>query len=116
MARQIGPIVAEPLAIALQARLKLIDSRLRSVESRLAPASTGHQRAADRRYVSTACGRELSIGRLTLGDAAGPAMRVILDVGDCPGCNGSNWVGLTADEARELAAVLVAQACAVEAE
>jgi hypothetical protein len=41
-------------------------------------------------------------------------MRVILDVGDCPGCNGSNRVGLTADEARELAVVLVAQSAAVE--
>ena len=65
-------------------------------------------------HVRTACGRDLTIGRLALGDAAHPAGRVFLDLGPCPGCSGSSWAGLSAAEARQLAAALLAQAAAAD--
>ena len=48
------------------------------------PAGTG----ADRRHarLRTSCGREITIGRLALGDARHPASRVFMDLGECPGC------------------------------
>jgi len=65
-------------------------------------------------YLRTSCGRELTIGRLALGDAAHPAGRVFLDLGGCPDCGGSAWAGLSVPEARRLAAALLAQAAAAE--
>ena len=69
-----------------------------------------------RHYLWTSCGRELTVGRLALGDARHPAARVFLDLGVCPGCDGSGWAGLTAAEARQLARALLAQAAAAERE
>jgi putative redox protein len=65
-------------------------------------------------HLRTSCGRDLTIGRLALGDAAHPAGRVFLDLGGCRDCGGSTWAGLSPDEARRLAAALLAQAAAAE--
>jgi putative redox protein len=65
-------------------------------------------------HLRTSCGRDLIIGRLALGDAAHPAGRVFLDLGGCRDCDGSTWTGLSAAEARQLAAALLAQAAAAE--
>jgi len=62
--------------------------------------------------VRTSCGRELTVGRLELGDAGHPARRVFLDLGGCPGCDRSGWAGLTVAEARQVARALLAEAAA----
>jgi hypothetical protein len=67
-------------------------------------------------YVRTSCGRELTVGRLALGDARHPAARVFVDLGQCSGCAGTGWAGLTVAEARQLARAVVAQAAAAERE
>ena len=67
-------------------------------------------------YLRTSCGRELTIGRLALGDARHPAARVFVDLGECPGCEGAGWAGLTMAEARQLAQAVLAQAAAAERE
>ena len=67
-------------------------------------------------YLRTSCGRKLTVGRLALGDARHPAARVFVDLGDCPGCDGSGWAGLTVVEARQLAQAVLAQAAAAERE
>jgi len=73
---------------------------------------------ADRRHdrLRTSCGRELTIGRLALGDARHPAARVFMDLGGCPGCETNGWAGLTVPEARQLARALLAQAADAERE
>jgi hypothetical protein len=71
---------------------------------------TGHDR------LRTSCGRELTIGRLALGDARRPAARVFVDLGECPGCEGNGWAGLTVTEARQFAWAVLAQAAAAERE
>jgi hypothetical protein len=72
--------------------------------------------SAERRhvYVRTSCGRELTIGRLALGDARHPAARVFVDLGSCPGCHGARWAGFTVAEARQLGWALLSQAAAAE--
>lgn len=65
-------------------------------------------------YLWTSCGRELTVGRLALGDARHPAARVFVDLGDCPGCDRSGWAGLTVAEARKFARAVLAQATAAE--
>jgi putative redox protein len=65
-------------------------------------------------HLRTSCGRDLTIGRLALGDAAHPAGRVFIDLGTCRECDGSAWAGLSAAEARRLAAALLSQAAAAE--
>ena len=67
-------------------------------------------------YVRTSCGRELTIGRLALGDARHPAARVFVDLGECPGCEGAWWASLTLAEARQFAQAVLAQAAAAERE
>ena len=67
-------------------------------------------------YLRTGCGRELTIGRLALGDARHPAARVFVDLGECPGCEGAGWAGLTMAEARQFARAMLAQAAAAERE
>lgn len=75
---------------------------------------TGANRRRDR--LRTNCGRELTIGRLALGGAQRPAVRVFMDLGECPGCEASGWAGLTVPEARQLAWALLAHAAAAERE
>lgn len=65
-------------------------------------------------HLRTSCGRDLTIGRLALGDAVHPAGRVFLDLGKCRDCDGSAWAGLSPDEARQLATALLSQAAAAE--
>ena len=65
-------------------------------------------------HLRTSCGRDLTIGRLALGDAAHPARRVFIDLGKCRDCDGSAWAGLSPAEARRLAAALLSQAAAAE--
>jgi putative redox protein len=65
-------------------------------------------------HLRTSCGRDLTIGRLALGDAAHPAGRVFIDLGKCRECDGSAWAGLSPAEARQLAAALLSQAAAAE--
>ncbi len=67
-------------------------------------------------HFRTSCGRELTTGRLTLGDTANPVSRVFVDLGDCPGCEDTHWASLTVPEARRLAACLLAEAAAAERE
>ena len=62
----------------------------------------------------TMCGREIRVGHLVLGGGHHPARRVSLDIGASPGARNGTWAGLTADEARRLAAALLAQAAACD--
>jgi hypothetical protein len=75
-----------------------------------AGASTGRPHE----YLRTSCGRELTVGRLALGDARHPAARVFVDLG--PGCDGSGWAGLTVAEARQFAQAILSQAAVAERE
>lgn len=77
-------------------------------------ADTGASTGRRHEHVLTSCGREVTIGRLALGDDRHPAARVFVDLGSCPGCDGASWAGLTVAEAREFARVLLAQAVAAE--
>ncbi|MGH3246968.1 MAG: hypothetical protein ACRDOI_12245 [Trebonia sp.] len=65
-------------------------------------------------YVRSSCGRELTVGRLLFGDGRHLAARVFVDLGDCPGCDGTGWAGLTVAEARRFAEALLSQAAAAE--
>ncbi len=67
-------------------------------------------------YLSTSCGRELTIGRLALGDSRHPAARVFVNLGGCPGCEEVAWAGLTVAEARSLARAILSEAAAAERE
>ena len=67
-------------------------------------------------YLRTSCGRELTVGRLALGDVRHPAARVFVDLGECSGCEGTGWAGLTVAEARQLVRAVLAQAAAAERE
>jgi putative redox protein len=79
------------------------------------PGITGTARSTrEHLHVRTSCGRDLTIGRLALGNAGHPAGRVFVDLGDCPDCDGSRWAGLTVAEARDLAGALLSQAAAAE--
>jgi putative redox protein len=67
-------------------------------------------------HLRTSCGREVTVGRLDLGDARHPARRIFLDLGACPGCDGTSWAGLTAAEAQRIGYALLAEAAAAEHE
>jgi hypothetical protein len=67
-------------------------------------------------YLRTSCGRELTIGRLALGDARHPAARIFVSLGEFSGCEGAGWAGLTVAEARQFARAVLAQATAAERE
>jgi hypothetical protein len=77
-------------------------------------AGTGSGRGHE--HVRTSCGREVTVGRLALGDARHPAARVFVDLGECPGCDGTGWAGLTVAEARQFAWAVLSQAAAAERE
>jgi hypothetical protein len=62
----------------------------------------------------TTCGREIRVGHLALGGSHHPARRVSLDIGASPGAGNGTWAGLTAGEARRLAAALLVQAAACD--
>ena len=62
----------------------------------------------------TMCGREIRVGHLALGGGRHPAQRVSLDVGASPDGRPGTWAGLTAGEARRLAAALLFHATACD--
>ena len=62
----------------------------------------------------TMCGRQIRVGHLALGGGRHPAQRVSLDIGVSSGGGTGTWAGLTAGEARHLAAALLAQAAACD--
>jgi hypothetical protein len=76
---------------------------MRTVHAAVADADGRHDR------LHTSCGRQLTIGRLALGDALHPVARVFIDLGECPGCEASGWAALTLPEARQLARALLTQ-------
>ena len=63
----------------------------------------------------TTCGREVRIGRLILGGTGHPAQRVSLGISAPASTGDGTWAGLTASEARQLAAALLMQAAACDA-
>jgi hypothetical protein len=62
----------------------------------------------------TMCGREIRVGHLVLGGGHHPAQRVSLDIGASSDSDTGVWVGLSAGEARQLAAALLMQAAACD--
>jgi hypothetical protein len=76
----------------------------------MASSTFGAESADHPVSVRTTCGREIRIGRLALGGGAYPAQRVSLGVSASSDTEDGTWAGLTADEARQLAAALLVQA------
>ena len=62
----------------------------------------------------TTCGREIRVGHLVLGGGRHPAQRVSLDIGASSDGGTGTWAGLTAGEARRLAAALLRHAAACD--
>jgi hypothetical protein len=75
---------------------------------------SGTERAGEDLSFRTTCGRLIRVGLLTLGSARRPVRRVSLDIGPSADWAGSAWAGLTAGEARQLAAALLAQAATAD--
>ena len=63
----------------------------------------------------TTCGREIRVGHLILGGGHHPAQRVSLGISGSSDAGDGTWAGLTAGEARRLAAALLIQAAACDA-
>jgi len=63
----------------------------------------------------TTCGRQVRVGHLALGGGPRPAQRVSLGISASPDTGDGTWAGLTAGEARQLAAALLIQAAACDA-
>jgi len=63
----------------------------------------------------TMCGREIRVGHIVLGGGRRPAQRVSLDIAASSDGGTGTWAGLTADEARQLAAALLSQAAVCDA-
>ena len=72
--------------------------------------TSGAGRADPHVCFRTTCGREISVGHLALGGGCHPAQRVSLGIGASSGAGDGTWAGLTADEARRLAAALLTKA------
>ncbi|MGH3416657.1 MAG: hypothetical protein ACRDVE_15970 [Actinocrinis sp.] len=75
----------------------------------------GAQRDAGRDVVRTACGREFAVGDLRLERLGHPVGRVSLSTYPQPQDIGTLWASLTAQEARRLAAYLLAHAALADA-
>ena len=76
--------------------------------------TSGAGRAGPHVCLRTTCGREISVGHLALGGGRHPAQRVSLGVGASSGAGDGTWAGLTAGEARRLAAARLLQAAACD--
>lgn len=76
-------------------------------------ATRGPGMAHAGQHLRTTCGRDVTVGLIAVGDAAHPARRVTVNIGECPDCHDGAWAALTAAEARKLAAALLSQADAV---
>ena len=70
--------------------------------------------AREQLLVRTMAGRDVQVGRTTLGDTAAPGRHVSLQIGHAPGGENGVWAALTPGEARQLAVALLQQAAAVE--
>ncbi|MFE7812545.1 hypothetical protein ACFU5P_11345 [Streptomyces sp. NPDC057433] len=66
--------------------------------------------AAENPSLVTACGRRIAVRCLRLAPADRPISRVTLDVGQDQGGGPGTWAALTADEARDLARLLLLHA------
>jgi hypothetical protein len=79
-------------------------------------ATAGHDRppVGESDSLVTACGRRISVRGLRLPPAGRPIRRIALDVGRDQGGEPGVWAALTADEARDLARLLLAQAALAE--
>ena len=64
--------------------------------------------------VRTTCGREIRVGHLVLGGSHRPAQRVSLSISASSPAGEATWTGLTAGEARRLAAALLVQAASCD--
>ena len=64
--------------------------------------------------VRTTCGREIRIGHLALGGGTHPVQRVSLGISASSDTEDGTWAGLTANEARQLAAALLVQAASCD--
>ncbi len=76
----------------------------------MASRTFGAESADDSASVRTTCGREIRIGHLVLGGGTYPVQRVSLGISASSDTEDGTWAGLTADEARQLAAALLVQA------
>ena len=76
--------------------------------------TSGAESAGQHVSVRTTCGREIRIGHLALGGGPHPAWRVSLGISASSDTQDGTWAGLTADEARQLAAALLFQAAACD--
>jgi len=76
--------------------------------------TSGTESAGHHVSVRTTCGREIRIGHLALGGGPHPARRVSLGISASSDTEDGTWAGLTVDEARQLAAALLAQASACD--
>ena len=65
-------------------------------------------------YLHTSCGREVTVGRLALGDLHHPAARIFVHIASSSGCEGTGWAGFSVTEARALAEAILSQAAAAE--
>ena len=83
-----------------------------------APGTGSDDTGSDERHehVRTSCGREVTVGRLALGDEHHPTGRIFVDLGECSRGNRSGWASLTVAEARQLAEAVLSQAAAAERE
>ena len=68
----------------------------------------------DQASMLTTCGREIRVGHLALGGTGYLAQRVSLAISGSPGAGSGTWAGLTAAEARLLAAALLSHATACD--
>jgi hypothetical protein len=79
------------------------------------PSRTFGAESADHSVsVRTTCGREIRIGHLALGGGIHPVQRVSLGISASWDTEDGTWAGLTADEARQLAAALLVQAASCD--
>jgi hypothetical protein len=79
------------------------------------PSRTFGAESADHTVsVRTTCGREIRIGHLALGGGTHPVQRVSLGISASWDTEDGTWAGLTADEARQLAAALLVQAASCD--
>ena len=76
--------------------------------------TSGAESAGHHVSVRTMCGREIRVGHLALGGGSHLARRVSLGISASSDTEDGTWAGLTADEARQLAAALLVQAAACD--
>jgi putative redox protein len=78
--------------------------------------STEAHSGQDHESLRTVAGREVAVGRREVGDAGPHGAGILLDLGECQGCDRTDRADLTVTEARQVARALLAQAAAAEQE